>query len=670
MLIGKPNEKKKEKTCQEKTIEVYMNVYFDGTNNNQYNIEEFRAHEKNYFIKNKGVNPYDKYTDKAGGSHRQGFSNVAYLSKISAPKKMGDKYYTSVYIEGIGTEERDSYREMPSDFETKDIRYKDSTFPSAALGTFGQGVIRKVKRGCEKVHKELNRIVKEVKVKKDNSIVVKLHLTVIGFSRGAAAARCFVGNMFNDSLTNAWDWDICLSLELEPMKARVLKKFKQYNDDTVVIDVPLLGTFDTVSSYGNIDGLASGPLPFKYFADNISSLHMDHSENDWVKNVFQLCAADEYRRHFSLTRANGPKCKEFILPGAHSDIGGGYFAEMMETFDKNRPLKSVYQKRLIPNPFPTMYNPSPYIVQRGPVDLNKSLYNGEKTIAQLGNEGWFDKNDLEKGTASRKIYSNYSKIPFLYMRTKIEETSSGDIFNDKMTNRYCLKKDQLNTVEFEKKGKEITISKLHTKENVYEERFDKNGKIEKTSHTEQVKIPRIDLNVIYDKFNPNGGSLCNLYYFDKNNRICAKPMDSSTYSMLKQLHHDYIHLSSKGWNLLSNAGTNKAAPNNCRIVVDPGGRDTTAEINGNVSKEEKVLENNVTETTSSEQKNGGSRFGGGSAPIPNSSEREIKRGDERLPQKNKDKAGETKTMPDVTSRSGKTGFSGGHFGGGGSGSSF
>lgn len=668
MLIGKPNENKKEKTCQEKTIEVYMNVYFDGTNNNQYNIEEFRAHEKNFFIKKKGVNPYEKYTDKADGSHRQGFSNVAYMSKISAPKNIGDKYYTSVYIEGIGTEERDLYRKISSDFETKDIRYKDSTFPSAALGTFGQGVIRKVRRGCEKVKKELCGIVKEVK--KEESIVVKLHLTVIGFSRGAAAARCFVGNMFNDSLTNAWDWDICLSLELEPMKARVLKKFKQYNDDTVVIDVPLLGTFDTVSSYGNIDGLASGPLPWKFFADNISSLHLDHSENDWIKNVFQLCAADEYRRHFSLTRANGPKCKEFILPGAHSDIGGGYFAEMMETFDKNHPLVSVYQKRLIPNPFPTNYYPFPYIVQMGPVDLNKSLYNGEKTIAQLGDEGWFDKNDLEQGSASRKIYSNYSKIPFLYMRTKIEETSSGDIFNDKMTNRYCLKKDQLNTVEFEKKGKEIIISKLQTKENVYEESVDKNGKIETTSHTEQVKSPRIDLNVIYDKFNPNGGSLRNLYYFDKNNRICAKPMDSSTYSMLKQLHHDYLHLSAKGWNLLDNAGANKAAPDNCRIVVDPGGRDTTTEIKGNESKEEKKLENNVSETTALGQKKSTSRFGGGSASIPNSSKQNVKKENESLPQKKLNKAGEAKTKQNVSGRESKTGFSGGHFGGGGSGSSF
>ena len=305
----------------------------------------------------------------------------------------------------------------------------------------------------------------------------------------------------------------------------------------------------------------------------------------------------------------------------------------------------------------------------GPVDLNKSLYNGEKTIAQLGDEGWFDKNDLEQGTASRKIYSNYSKIPFLYMRTKIEETSSGDIFNDDMTKRYCLKKDQLNTVEFEKKGKGIIISKLHTKENVYEESVDKNGKIETTTHTEQVKSPRIDLNVIYDKFNPNGGTLRNLYYFDKKKRICAKHMDSATYSMLKQLHHDYLHLSAKGWDLLKNAGANKAAPDNCRIVVDPGKRDTTTEIKEDVSKE-KVLENNDTKASTSEQKNANSRFGGGSASIPNSSKQNVKKENESLPQKNINKAGEAKTKQNVSGRSGKTGFSGGHFGGGGSGSSF
>jgi hypothetical protein len=114
-----------------------------------------------------------------------------------------------------------------------------------------------------------------------------LHLDVFGFSRGAAAARHFVWAIFNCSML----------------------KGKLVNNGFSVdkIQVKFVGLYDTVVSY-------LGP----------SDLHLDFLSN--AERVVQLAAAEEHRKHFPLTDilSAGKKGLQIFLPGAHSDVGGGY----------------------------------------------------------------------------------------------------------------------------------------------------------------------------------------------------------------------------------------------------------------------------------------------------------------------------------------------------------
>lgn len=85
------------------------------------------------------------------------------------------------------------------------------------------------------------------------------------------------------------------------------------------VKVCFAGLYDTVSSYGK-------GVP-RDNDDNVTELSLNavfHAEE-----TFHLTAADEHRYHFSLTstRSAGKRGREICLPGAHSDIGGGYREE-------------------------------------------------------------------------------------------------------------------------------------------------------------------------------------------------------------------------------------------------------------------------------------------------------------------------------------------------------
>jgi hypothetical protein len=77
-------------------------------------------------------------------------------------------------------------------------------------------------------------------------------------------------------------------------------------------DVKAVGLYDTVSSYG------------VNHSDDVAELKLDSIRV--ADAVYHLAAANEYRKNFALTNIDsaGGKGQEFFLPGAHSDIGGGY----------------------------------------------------------------------------------------------------------------------------------------------------------------------------------------------------------------------------------------------------------------------------------------------------------------------------------------------------------
>ena len=132
----------------------------------------------------------------------------------------------------------------------------------------------------------------------------QINVSVFGFSRGAAEARAFVN----------WLYDICENdggqLKLAGIPLRV----------------DFLGIFDTVASVGIAGGFSSGLLGMEGRQSWASDNMQIHPK---VESCLHIVAAHEVRATFPLdsVRIDGrypPNVKEYVYPGAHSDVGGGY----------------------------------------------------------------------------------------------------------------------------------------------------------------------------------------------------------------------------------------------------------------------------------------------------------------------------------------------------------
>lgn len=132
----------------------------------------------------------------------------------------------------------------------------------------------------------------------------QINISVFGFSRGAAEARAFVN----------WLYDICEN------------DGGQFKLAGIPLRVDFLGIFDTVASVGVASGFSSGPLGMEgrqSWARHNMQIHPK------VESCLHIVAAHEVRATFPLdsVRIDGsypPNTKEYVYPGAHSDIGGGY----------------------------------------------------------------------------------------------------------------------------------------------------------------------------------------------------------------------------------------------------------------------------------------------------------------------------------------------------------
>lgn len=358
-IIGKTNDSNDDKSEKNDSVEVYVFVLFDGTNNNMYNIETYRKLNDEKHLK--GIKRF--FAKVKRPSSKQEFSNVARLSKICKEKVSSSKWVSYVYVDGIGTSTT-----------------WDSPLAGDGLGVGDLGVEAKVQKGCELVVQSINRMAEE----SGKNCDITLNLAATGFSRGAAAARRFV-SCVNERKGGQSPYDVCLSNHLN----KSLCPEVCLSGD---IKVPILGVFDTVSSYGVKKTLVSSfkMLPketLQKYADNVKELSLNELGN--AENTFQLCAADEYRLHFGLTKLPDDD-NNYTIPGCHSDIGGGYVDNKVEKYS----VKFIKEK---------------YEMVR--------LGNGNKTKEELLDEGWFTETDLAIG--ARVVSNKYSFIPFTYMLEKV-----------------------------------------------------------------------------------------------------------------------------------------------------------------------------------------------------------------------------------------------------------
>lgn len=411
-----PKDNEKNENEQPKEIKVLMGVFFDGTGNNKYNIDYFKSPKK----------PRKKWND----SYKSDYSNVAYeysayKHTIDGNPVAGFDYIRRVYITGIGTSNRNIYLEtdnLSADMKKKvdskkeykkndsksnapeNISYEsDQTFPGNALGVGSMGVISKVKIGCENIYKDLG-LVLDVASEKNKINKVQLSLDVYGFSRGAAAARCFVNCIKKKHGKVSKDKESLISYWLD-------KKGYGYSEDDkveVTVKVRFIGIYDTVSSYG-----------WNFNFNDVKELGLD-CPNDVVEigAGVQFCAADEYRKNFSLTTVDsyGDKIKQYIFPGAHSDVGGGYERNVTE-----------------PLTVPTNY------FERK-MRHGQEIWAGFKNnVDDLVNEGWFV-SQLNERTGNmeieknRKVINTYSLIPLFIMLRKTRENGFDDIIEQDALN--------------------------------------------------------------------------------------------------------------------------------------------------------------------------------------------------------------------------------------------
>lgn len=333
--IGLPDDDPKPPVPKDK-IDLTIGVFFDGTCNNKYNLNNSANLSKNpemssrFLIDGKEYEtqvtpPPDKDKNK---SYFGTFSNVAELFESYDEKSTPNT--AKVYVEGAGTIEPIT----SADGQIVSSGALDDQ-PGYAFGKGDKGINSKIERGCKMIVDAIKTMKKGDAKKK--ATIGTLTLDVFGFSRGAATARSFVNRIEKapeDGMTDA-DAALCLSnSHLPPSeRARVIEAMtkmisegkdvnlrKYLNDRSIKIEkiiVRFLGIFDTVSSF------APGSFVDLNFDNDVKELGLSIPKE--IKKVVHLVAADEYRLNFSLTSITPSKqAIELILPGAHSDIGGGY----------------------------------------------------------------------------------------------------------------------------------------------------------------------------------------------------------------------------------------------------------------------------------------------------------------------------------------------------------
>ncbi len=214
----------------------------------------------------------------------------------------GETLSAHAYISGIGT------RDPVAGSEGLEYRSDNMLTKGLDLDFGGENtsIVGKVNQACEQgivaaVKRDLREALTSIEC------IHRIVFDVFGFSRGAAAARHFV-NVIDQKA----DHPLVQAIANTPT-IRLKAGFDWAKRDDVRIT--FVGIFDTVASSYH------------------PSLNI-RLQDDCAERVVHLTALDEVRKHFPLTRVTPtvigtsipPHFTELALPGAHSDIGGGYYS--------------------------------------------------------------------------------------------------------------------------------------------------------------------------------------------------------------------------------------------------------------------------------------------------------------------------------------------------------
>ncbi|QDP85338.1 DUF2235 domain-containing protein [Chryseobacterium sp. SNU WT5] len=304
--------------AQKGFIDIRIGVFFDGTQNNRTNTNSRLGLESD-----KGNKAYKKMSDGKTDSYTNDLSNVA-RKELHYAK---GAYIDSVYVEGIGTDDFGADSDDPSNHD------------GVAFGRGTQGIIAKVRKGCE-------LIATKIKLLKGNNEINTVYLDVFGFSRGAAAARNFIYELSKNKYDSTkksytastgqkanWKTDshgYRTEEDKLPKNGHLGLQLQDKGVSYVSIQIRFVGLYDTVSSFD--------PTSFKNanFENDVAELHLNSLKLEInnlykAKKIIHFCADDEHRKNFMLTpTAKQAGGKDFYLPGVHSDVGGCYTDKITE----------------------------------------------------------------------------------------------------------------------------------------------------------------------------------------------------------------------------------------------------------------------------------------------------------------------------------------------------
>lgn len=390
VAFGEPEQYESNETL--KGVKVTASIFFDGTKNNRNNT--FRRLDKdtqsNTSQDSKRIYKNTKETDS---SYENGYSNVAVLEMMNVINRK-DRI-VSKYIEGEGTEDDQKGDTMGYGF-----------------GSGSTGIPAKVNKGYNTIKVEIDGVFDNTK-----EYVRELTINVFGFSRGAAAARSFMTTTKGKFKTNY-------------PKAKIKYKF--------------IGLFDTVSSYepeGYFGALGSGLS--HNFNNDVAELGLQL--NGMAEKVIHLTAGNEYRSNFSLTTIdsdiNAGVGYELQLPGAHSDIGGGY------------------------QDYPHIENR--YVNRDGSPSKKEYLDGGWFTEDQLA--GQHGESDPVNFIGTRKLTNHYQFIPLAIMMTFAKNNGMSfksfeeDKFDDyKVIPELQCAKEELESFALQNEGSVSTSATIQT----------------------------------------------------------------------------------------------------------------------------------------------------------------------------------------------------------------
>ena len=409
------------------SINVRLNLFFDGTQNNKTNTESRSTNSKNHAT-------YKKTGNKNDDSYENDYTNVARLFDAIDPAAENQ---VRVYIEGIGTE---------------DLK-KDTKFPGVATGMGDTGTTAKVTKGC------FDAAIQMYEKGYSGKEIDYLYVNIYGFSRGAAAARHFlyVANknanysrkkkiddinttyhifpeyFFND---NIHQFDITVE------NTSFIDKYGYFGACLVYQGMKIkkivynfVGIYDTVASNG------------VYHGNDVSDLKLNSVSK--ANYVYHIASEDEYRENFDLSNINscGLKGLEIKLPGVHSDIGGSYLNNMKElsVLDNILTVDSEEDRKVAQAIREKRYDSFRKIV------VDEGWY----TTSQLTNEFFYEKNfdphtkwyqnQYNYGLVGRRtLFNTYDKIPLdlminqskgfavKYLSKKVEANQINDAFINKV----------------------------------------------------------------------------------------------------------------------------------------------------------------------------------------------------------------------------------------------